>query len=316
MSNGIGLIFPGQGSQHVGMGKSLADAFPEARRTFEEADEALGFSLSALCWEGPEEELTRTKNAQPAILTHSVAVWRLLRDRDLPVRIAAGHSLGEFSAYVAAGTLDFADAVRAVRKRGELMFASGEARPGTMAAVLGLDDAAVEEACRAASTPHSVAVPANFNAPGQIVISGDRDAVARAGEGLKAAGAKRVLPLNVSGAFHSPLMEVAEQGLREHLESIAFQTPAFPVVSNAAARPVTDADEARRLIVEQLTAPVRWVESVQVMVDSGVRRYLEPGPGNVLTGLLKRIDRETEGRPLGTAGELEGFTSEEIASWS
>jgi [acyl-carrier-protein] S-malonyltransferase len=316
MADGIGLLFPGQGSQHVGMGKALSEAFPEARRTFEEADEALGFSLSTLCWEGPEDELTRTKNAQPALLTHSVAVWRLLSGRRLPVRIAAGHSLGEFSAYVAAGTLEFADAVRAVRRRGELMFASGEARPGSMAAVLGLDDAAVEEACRAASRPGSVVVPANFNAPGQIVVSGDRDAVARAGDRLKEAGAKRVLPLNVSGAFHSPLMEVAEAGLREHLEGIVFRSPAFPVVSNAAARPVSEADEARRLIVAQLTSPVRWVASVRAMIDTGVRRYLELGPGNVLTGLLKRIEKESEGKALGTPEELERFTSEEIASWS
>jgi [acyl-carrier-protein] S-malonyltransferase len=312
---GIGLLFPGQGSQFVGMGKDLAERFAVVRETFQEADDALGFSLSGLCWEGPEDELTLTKNAQPAILVHSTAVWRLLQDQGLPVVIAAGHSLGEFSAHVAAGSLGFADAVRTVRLRGELMYRSGTERPGTMAAVIGLDDAALEQACREASEPDSVVVPANYNAPGQIVISGDSAAVERAGGLLKAAGAKRVLPLNVSGAFHSPLMKVAETGLKEHLEQVEITTPAFPVVSNVTAQPVSEPAEIRRLLVEQLTSPVRWVASVQAMsVLTG--RYLELGPGNVLAGLVRRTAKEAEVKSLGTADQLEAFLAEEVGQWS
>ena len=229
----IGLLFPGQGSQVVGMGKDLADAFPSVRWTFEEADDALGVALSRLCWNGPEEELTLTVNAQPALLVHSIAVWRLLEERQRDATIAAGHSLGEFSAYVAAGSLQFPDAVRSVRRRGQLMLRSGEERPGTMAAVLGLDDAVVQTVCDDASRDgEGEVVPANFNAPGQVVISGDVEAVRRAEERLKEAGARRVIPLNVSGAFHSPLMTVAEEGLREQLESVPLSDPAFPVVSN------------------------------------------------------------------------------------
>jgi [acyl-carrier-protein] S-malonyltransferase len=307
-----GLLFPGQGSQFVGMGKDLAERFPEARAAFEEADEALGVPLSRLCWEGPEEELTLTINAQPAILVHSVAVWRVLGERRPTVALAAGHSLGEFSAHVAAGTLSFADAVRTVRRRGELMYRSGTERPGTMAAVLGLDDAATEAVCRDASgAGEGVVVAANFNAPGQIVISGDVEAVRRAEELAKGAGAKRVLPLNVSGAFHSPLMEVARRGLEAQLDSVAMRDPDFPVVSNVTARPVGEAAEAKRLLVEQLTSPVRWVASLQAMLDGGCSRFLELGPGNVLAGLLKRVDRSVPSRSLGTAEDLESYSGEE-----
>lgn len=310
--NGVGLLFPGQGSQHVGMGRDLADAYPEARAVFEEADEALGVSLSRLCWEGPESELTLTINAQPAILVHSVAAWRVLGARRPAARMAAGHSLGEFSAYVAAGALSFADAVRTVRRRGELMYRSGTERPGTMAAVLGLDDEAAEAVCREASgAGEGVVVAANYNAPGQIVLSGDVAAVQRAGELAKAAGAKRVLPLNVSGAFHSPLMEVAEQGLEAQLASVELRDPDFPVVSNVTAEPVGDAAEARRLLVAQLTSPVRWVASTRTMLDAGCGSFLELGPGNVLAGLLKRVDRSATVRGLGTAAELEAYLSEE-----
>jgi [acyl-carrier-protein] S-malonyltransferase len=313
----IGLLFPGQGSQFVGMGKDLADRFPAAREIFQRADEALGFSLSSVCWEGPEEELVRTRNAQPAILVHSVAVWTLLRERGLPVAIAAGHSLGEFSAYVAAGTFEFEDAVRTVRRRGELMFASGETRPGTMAAVLGLEDEALERVCREASAGDAgVVVAANYNAPGQIVISGDVAAVGRATELASAAGARRVIPLNVSGAFHSPLMEVAESGLDAQLRAVTLRHPSFPVVSNVTAAAVTDAEEAKRLLVEQLTSPVRWVASARTMLESGASRFLEVGPGNVLSGLLKRVDRAAEAKALGTADQVESFLSGEVASWS
>lgn len=309
----VALLFPGQGSQAVGMGKDLAERFPAARAVFEEADEALGFALSTLCWEGPAEELTLTVNAQPALLTHSAAVWAVLREAELDVVCAAGHSLGEFSAYHAAGSLAFADAVRTVRRRGELMLASGRERPGTMAAVLGLDDAVVEGVCHEASADASVVVPANFNSPGQVVISGDVEALERAGPMLVSAGAKKVQPLAVSGAFHSPLMAVAEAGLREQLEGAAFEAPAFAVVSNVTAQPVTDAAEARRLLVEQLTSAVRWSESVRTMLQLGAERFLEVGPGKVLTGMLKRIDRAAEGRgvPLGTAEQVESFLNGE-----
>lgn len=289
------------------MGRDLADSFSRAREVFERADEALGMALSTLMWEGPEEELTATHNAQPAILTHSIAVHTLIADRLGSVEMAAGHSLGEFSAYVAAGALSFEDAVRAVRRRGELMYRSGQERPGTMAAVIGLEDQAVEEVCREASGEDGLCVPANFNSPGQIVISGDVPAVERAMQRAKEAGAKRALPLNVSGAFHSPLMEVAETGLMEHLEGVTFSPPAFPVVSNVTARPVSAVDDARKLLVAQLTSPVRWAASMRTMREHGVDRFLELGPGRVLAGLLRRIDREAGVESLGTTEQLNSF---------
>ena len=314
----IGVLFPGQGSQFVGMGHDVAEAFPRARETFREADDTLGIALSRLAWEGPDEELVLTKNAQPAILVHSLAVWRVIEERlgGLPIALGVGHSLGEFSAYAAAGTLSFTDAVQAVRRRGELMYASGEERPGTMAAVIGLADEAVRATCERASEEGSVVVPANFNSPGQVVVSGDAKAVERAAPLLKEAGAKRVLPLNVSGAFHSPLMGTAEAGLREHLEGVEMRAPKFPVVANASAVPVTEADEARRLLIEQLTSPVRWTESVQAMASGGITRFLEVGPGNVLAGLLRRIDRSLSAVSVGTAEELNTFLEKGEEAWS
>jgi [acyl-carrier-protein] S-malonyltransferase len=305
----IALLFPGQGSQAVGMGRDLAERFPAARAVFEEADDALGFALSRLMWEGPAEELTLTSNAQPALLTHSAAVWAVLRDADLDVVCAGGHSLGEFSAYHAAGSMSFADAVRTVRRRGELMLESGTARPGTMAAVLGLDDDVVEGVCREASSEDSVVVPANFNSPGQVVVSGDVAAVERVGPMLVSAGAKKVQPLTVSGAFHSPLMQVAQDGLRAQLETVDFAAPSYPVVSNVTAHPVSDADEAKSLLVDQLTSPVRWTHSVRTMLQMGAERFLEVGTGKVLIGMLKRIDKAAEGRgvALGTADAIEGY---------
>lgn len=292
----------------MGMGKDLAEAFPVVRWTFEEADDALSMALSRLCWEGPAEELTLTSNAQPALLVHSVAVWRLLEERQGEAVVAGGHSLGEFSAYVAAGSLEFADAVRTVRRRGELMLQSGEARPGTMAAVVGLDDAVVESVCEAASAAgEGVVVPANYNAPGQLVISGDVEAVRRAEEPLREAGARRVVPLNVSGGFHSPLMTVAEEGLREQLEAVNVGDPRIPVVSNVTAERVERGDEARELLVRQLTSSVRWVASEQTMLAEGVAEFWELGSGSVLAGLMKRVSREVPTRTLGTVKEIDDF---------
>jgi [acyl-carrier-protein] S-malonyltransferase len=309
MEERIGLLFPGQGSQAVGMGRELAERYPEARAAFEEADDALGFALSRLCWEGPEDELTLTRNAQPALLVHSAAAWRVLQRHGVEPVAAAGHSLGEFSAYLAAGSLSFADAVRTVRRRGELMYEAGQARPGTMAAVLGLDDEVVEGVCREASSEGSEVVAANFNSPGQVVVSGDVDAVERASALLVSAGAKKVTGLSVSGAFHSPLMAPAEEGLSAHLEGVEFGAPAFPVVSNVTAAPVTDPAEARILLVRQLTSTVRWTDSVRTLLQLGATRFLEVGPGKVLTGMLKRIDRAAEGRgvPLGTPEAIEAY---------
>ena len=305
----IGLLFPGQGSQAVGMGRDLAERWPEARAVWEAADEALGFGLSRLCWEGPEEELTLTRNAQPALLAHSAAAWAVLRGAGVDVVCAAGHSLGEFSAYHAAGSLELADALRTVRRRGELMYESGLQRPGAMAAVLGLDDDVVEGVCGEASTEESVVVAANFNTPGQVVVSGDVDAVERASGLLVSAGAKKVQRLNVSGAFHSPLMAVAAPGLAEQLDAAEFRDPAFPIVSNVTASTISEAGEARLMLVEQLTSAVRWTASVRTMLGLGVTRFLEVGTGKVLTGMLKRIDPAAGGMgvALGTAEGIEAF---------
>lgn len=291
------------------MGKDLAGRFPEAHRTFEEIDEALGTSLSRLMWEGPEEELTLTHNAQPAILAHSVAVWSVLKDRIGPeLKAAAGHSLGEYSAYVAAGALTVADAARLVRERGQLMYRAGQARPGAMSAVLGLATDAVEQACGEASTDQAVAVAANLNAPDQTVISGDPGAVEVAGQNCKARGAKRVIPLKVSGAFHSPLMEPAVDGLRKALAAVRFGEPCVPVIANATATGVTTSSEARRLLADQLTAPVRWVACMQTAAKTVPdARFVEAGPGNVLSGLLKRIVPGAASTAVGTADEVEKF---------
>jgi [acyl-carrier-protein] S-malonyltransferase len=302
------VMCPGQGAQKVGMGKDLADRFAAARDTFAAIDEALGVSLSRIMWEGPDEELTRTHNAQPAILAHSAAVLAVAGEALGAPGASAGHSLGEYTAHVAAGSLSVTDAARLVRRRGELMHQAGTKRPGTMAAVLGLETAAVEAACREASANGGVAVPANLNAPEQTVISGDPEAVARAGEGCKARGAKRVVALKVSGAFHSPLMQPAVDGLREALAGAAFRDPRFPVVANATAQPVRKAPEAMRLLVEQLTAPVRWVECMRAAAALAPgATFVEVGPGNVLAGLLKRIVPEAGTVTLGTADEVERF---------
>ncbi len=302
------LLFPGQGAQKVGMGKDLAEAFPAARETFVAIDQALATPLSRTMWEGPEETLQQTYVTQPAILAHSAAVLAVVRDRLGPVAGAAGHSLGEYSAYVAAESLTAVEAARLVRRRGELMHEAGRARPGAMAAVLGLATADVERACRDASAAGEVVVAANLNAPDQTVISGDSPAVERAGLGCKAAGAKRVMPLKVSGAFHSPLMVPAAQGLASALEQSGFREPRFPVIANASAAAVRTSGEARRLLADQLTAPVRWVECVHALAALAPgARFVEIGPGAVLGGLLKRILPGASCLSLSTASDVEHF---------
>lgn len=301
------VLCPGQGAQRVGMGKDLAERFPEARDTFAAIDDALGVPLSRIMWEGPEDELTLTHNAQPAILAHTAAVYAVIRGRLADLRAALGHSLGEYSAYVVAGSLTPAEAAVLVRRRGELMYQAGLERPGAMAAVMGLDVSQVEAAC-AEAAGDGIAVPANLNAPDQVVISGDPAAVARAGEQCKAAGAKRVIPLKVSGAFHSPLMAPAVPGLEQALAAVTFGDPQIPVVANATARPVRTGDEARRQLAAQLTAPVRWVEDMrQAAALAGGGGFLELGPGRVLSGLLKRIVPDATVHALGTATEVEEF---------
>lgn len=303
------LLFPGQGAQKVGMAADLAAAFPAARATLDAIDAALGVPLSRLMAEGPESDLQLTHHTQPAILAHSAAVLAVAGDRLGDVACAAGHSLGEYSAWIAAGAFDAPTAARLVRRRGELMFAAGQARPGAMAAVLGLGTAEVEAACAGASAGGAgVAVAANLNAPDQTVISGDPPAVERAAELCKAAGAKRVLPLKVSGAFHSPLMEPAVSGLRDALAAAAFGVARFPVIANATARPVDRREEALELLAAQLTAPVRWVECMRTAAEFAPdATFIEIGPGAVLSGLVKRILPGARSVPLGTAADLEAF---------
>lgn len=303
------LLFPGQGAQKVGMAADLAAAFPAARATLEAIDAALGVPLSKLMAEGPEADLQLTHNTQPAILAHSAAVLAAVGSRLGQVGCAAGHSLGEYSAWIAAGAFDAPTAARLVRRRGELMLAVGQARPGAMAAIIGLGTAEVEAACAGASAGDAgVAVAANLNAPDQTVISGDPPAVERAGVLCKAAGAKRVLALKVSGAFHSPLMEPAVAGLREALRAAPFGPVRFPVIANATARPVERHEEALGLLADQLTAPVRWVECMQTAAELVPdATFIEIGPGTVLSGLLKRILPGARCVTLGTATEVEAF---------
>ena len=305
------LLFPGQGSQKPGMARDLVDALPAARETFATVDAALGEPLSTLCFDGPGETLTLTHNAQPALLAHGAAVWAAVRDRVGPhVRAAAGHSLGEFTAYHAAGAFDVAHGARLVRRRGELMFESGEQRPGTMAAILGDVAGGIEALCAKASADGGCVVPANYNTPGQVVISGEVPAVERAMELAKAAGAKRAIRLNVSGAFHSPLMAVARQGLAYALEQAQLRDPVFPVYANVNAEPVRSAADARRLLLEQLTAPVKWTQVIERLAgDYPAALYVEMGPGNVLSGLVKKIAPSVETMTCGTVTEVEQLLS-------
>jgi [acyl-carrier-protein] S-malonyltransferase len=301
------LLFPGQGSQKPGLGKDLADAFPEARQVFEEVDEALGFKLSTLCFEGPADDLTATLNAQPALLTHSAAVWAIARKAmGETVCAAAGHSLGEHTAYHAAGSTTLADAARLVRKRGQLMYETGVTRPGAMAAVLGKLNDSIESLCELATRSSGLAVPANYNTAEQIVVSGEVAGVEKVIELAKLNGAKRAVRLPVSGAFHSPLMEPAVAGFKEAVDTTEFAQPSFPVYSNVTEEPSTSADNARELLVQQLTAPVRWAgEITRIATKYPHALFVEMGPGNVLTGLLTRIVPTAKGIACGTPADLD-----------
>ena len=302
----IVLLFPGQGSQKPGMGRDLAEAFPAARDVFARADEALEFPLSRLCFEGPADELTRTHNAQPALVAHGIAAWAATRDAiGASVVAAAGHSLGEFTAYAAADSLSLDDALRIVRRRGELMYESGIARPGAMAAVIGDISRPIEDICAEATREAGLVVPANYNSPGQLVLSGEISGVERAMALCKDAGAKRAVRLNVSGAFHSPLMETASRGLAQVLDSVTFTDPRFTVYANVDGSPVRDAERAKELLLRQLSSPVRWIDEVQAITASYPDAlYIEMGPGSVLVGLVKKIAPAAKTMTCGTAAEV------------
>jgi [acyl-carrier-protein] S-malonyltransferase len=289
------------------MGKALAEEHPQARALFERASQVLGIDLAKICFEGPEELLRETRNTQPALFVKSLAVWEVL-DGALSPDFVAGHSLGEYSALAVAGALSFEDALRAVRRRGELMWDSGKKRPGTMAAIVGLSEAEVSALCEEASGG-GIVQPANLNCPGQIVVSGEVPAVERAVEMARAKGARLAKKLNVSGAFHSALMEDAAADLAEFLAGVEFRDAAVPLISNVTARPVTKAAEIRKRLVEQMTSPVRWEESVRFLLDAGAREFYEIGAGKVLKGLLRSTESAARCTPLGPPDTLEPILS-------
>ncbi len=286
------FVFPGQGSQTVGMCKEFYDNYACAKKVFEEADEALGFSIAKMCFEGPEDQLRLTMNTQPAILTCSIAVLAVLRENGLNCQIAGGHSLGEYSALVAADSLSLADAVRSVRKRGQFMQEAVPVGEGAMAAVMGLEPETIDAICRKVEAECGEAVQAvNFNCPGQVVIAGAADAVAKAIDALKEAGARRAVSLPVSAPFHSTLMRPAAARLKEVLDEVEFHDAKFPVVANVTAKPVTKAEEIRSLLVQQAASPVKWEMSMRYMLGEGFDTFVEVGPGKVLTGFTRKIDR-------------------------
>jgi [acyl-carrier-protein] S-malonyltransferase len=298
------FLFPGQGSQFAGMGKSLAERHSTARAVFEEADAALGFSLSKLCFEGPEEDLKKTENTQPALLAVSVAAWRVLQGNGVEAEFVAGHSLGEYSALVAAGALRFADALRLVRKRGMYMQEAVPQGAGAMAAILKLPEGRLD-GILAEAAQNEVVTAANFNSPDQIVIAGHAGAVQRAMELAKAAGAKRAVPLAVSAPFHCPLMKPAQERMRADLEAADFKDLQVPLINNVEAREVRSAQEARRGLIEQIPNPVRWTDTIRYLAGQGVTRAIETGPGAVLTGLLRSIDPAILGVKFGEAADWE-----------
>jgi [acyl-carrier-protein] S-malonyltransferase len=312
-ASSVAVLFPGQGSQNPGMGKDLAEKFPRARQVFEEADEVLGFSISRLCFEGPAEELQLTENTQPAILTVSVAAFRALQEAGIgSPAFVAGHSLGEYSALVAAGVLRLSDAVRTVRARGRYMQEAIPVGTGAMAAVIGGELRDIQRICEEASQDQICSV-ANINSPNQIVIAGNTEAVDRAIESLKGI-AKRVIKLKVSAPFHCALMRPAQDRLAPDLAELVFNEPAMPVVTNVDARATTAPDELRDALVRQVSAPVRWVESMQLLMQQGVETFIEAGPGKVLSGLMRQISRDARTLNVEDAASLQAVTETVLAA--
>ena len=318
----VALVFPGQGSQFVGMGQRLHDASDTARRIFRQADDALGFSVSRLCFEGPADELEDTYNSQPAILTVSYAALETLRERLAQLGEAvspvcvAGHSLGEYTALVSAGVIDFTDALQLVRDRGRLMKEAGDERPGGMAAVIGLPEEKLAALCAEASQEGGIVVVANDNCPGQTVISGEVEALERAMALASAAGARRVVRLGISIASHSPLMERAGQQLSDLVQKVNFREPSMPIVSNISGRFITSVDDLKRNVGQHMVRPVMWSGSVREMVDHGVDTFLEVGPGQVLSGLIRRVKREVKTMSvadLGISLDASGLVSQATA---
>jgi [acyl-carrier-protein] S-malonyltransferase len=304
MSDSIGLLFPGQGSQFVGMGADLYEKFAPARDVYERAEQVLELPVKALSFEGPEEELRQTRYTQPALLTHSLAALAALPK--LSPALAAGHSLGEYSALFAAAALDFDSVMRLVKRRGALMYAEGEKNPGTMAAIIGMEVSAVEQLCSEVS---GVVVPANYNEPKQTVISGEVPAVKAAAELAKTRGALRALLLPVSGAFHSPLLKESAAEFADFLAEFEIRTPSFPVIANVTGQPVDTAEQVRDCLTKQLISPVRWVETIKSAKGLGCGKFLEVGPGNVLAGLCRRIDRELAVSPAGRVPDVESLAA-------
>ncbi len=297
------FIFPGQASQYVGMGEDLYNSYDVCRNIFDKANEIMGIDLKKICFNGPEEELKKTYITQPAIFVHSMAVYEVLKGKNILPDLAAGHSLGEYSALTAAGSLSFKDGLKLVKRRGELMYEAGVEKPGTMAAVIGMTPEKVYELCDSVKE-FGVIQPANFNSPGQIALSGDIEAVKKAIDKAKELGAKRAVELVVSGAFHSPLMEAAQEGLKAVLEETQINDAAIPIYSNVEAKPVQDKDNIRDLLYRQLTSPVLWQKSVENMINDGAEAFYEIGPGKVLKGLLKRIDRSVPCFEVGTVENI------------